>query len=190
MRLKTLFFLVPVMCFCAATGSAATSETMNAPRTEAAADARESENDEPSHDEADEEQAGDEETSIEERLDALLSEVASYEDREVTRCLNTRSYRTVRVLNTDYLLFARGERYWLNKLKRTCQSLKWNDLPVFESRGSSSLCEGDPFYPTNSMDLQRGLDASGRPRAIHGTCFLGSFETITAEQASLLMGRK
>jgi hypothetical protein len=188
MRLNALLFVFPMMLLCAASLSAANPETVDEPTTEAAG-ARESGNDE-SGSEGDEEEAEGVETSIEDRLDALLSEVASYEDREITRCLNTRSYRTVRVLNTDYLLFARGERYWLNRLKRTCQTLKWNDLPVFESRGSSSLCEGDPFYPTNSMDLQRGIDASGRPWVMHGTCFLGSFETITAEQASLLMGQK
>jgi hypothetical protein len=129
------------------------------------------------------------EPTIDERLDALMSEVSTYEDREVVRCLNLRSYRKVKTLNTDYLLFSRGSVFWLNKLKRTCHSLKFNDLPIFESRGVSRLCEGDPFYPTNSMDLQMGLDASGRPRAIHGTCYLGSFESITAEQAALLTGQ-
>jgi hypothetical protein len=123
--------------------------------------------------------------TLEERLDALLSEVSEYEGREPQRCLSTRTYRTVKVLNPDYLLFSRGSKYWLNKLKNTCQPLKFNDLPVFETRGTSSLCENDPFYPSNSMDLQRGLDG-GRPVAMHGVCFLGSFEAISAEQAALL----
>ncbi len=130
------------------------------------------------------------EPTIDERLDALMSEVSTYESREISRCLSTRTYRSVKVLNTDYLLFSRGDRFWLNRLKRTCPTLKFNDLPVFESRGTSNLCEGDPFYPSNSMDLQMGLDATGRPRAMYGTCYLGSFETITAEQAALLMGRE
>ena len=123
--------------------------------------------------------------TLEERLDALLSEVSEYEGREPQRCLSTRTYRTVKVLNPDYLLFSRGSKHWLNKLKNTCQPLKFNDLPVFETRGTSSLCENDPFYPSNSMDLQRGLDG-GRPVAMHGVCFLGAFEAISAEQAALL----
>ena len=123
--------------------------------------------------------------SLDERLDALLSEVSAYEGHQPQRCLSTRAYRTVKVLNTEHLLFSRGDRYWLNKLKRDCPSLKWNDLPVFEARGTSSLCANDPFYPSNSMDLQHGL-SGGRPVAMHGTCFLGSFEQITAEQATLL----
>ncbi len=123
--------------------------------------------------------------TLDERLDALLSEVSAYEGHESKRCLSTRAYRTVKVLNTEYLLFSRGSNHWLNKLKRDCPSLRYNDLPIFESRGSSSLCENDPFYPSNSMDLQHGM-SGGRPVAMHGTCFLGSFEAITAEQAALL----
>jgi hypothetical protein len=123
--------------------------------------------------------------TLDERLDALLSEVSAYEEHSPQRCLNTRTYRTVKVLNTEHLLFSRGTKHWLNKLKRDCPSLKWNDLPVFESRGTISLCENDPFYPSNSMDLQRGL-SGGRPVAMHGTCFLGSFQQITPEQVALL----
>jgi len=141
---------------------------------------------EPEVDDKPESEAPAEGPTLDERLDALLSEVSAYEDREPQRCLSTRSYRTVKVMNTDYLLFSRGSKYWLNKLKRSCQSLKFNDLPVFESRGTSSLCENDPFYPSNSMDLQRGM-SGGRPVAMHGVCFLGSFEAISAEQAALLM---
>ena len=66
---------------------------------------------------------------------------------------------------------------------------KFNDLPVFESRGGSSLCQNDPFYPSNSMDIQRGL-SDGRPTAMHGTCFLGNFQPISAEQAALLTESK
>jgi hypothetical protein len=123
--------------------------------------------------------------TLDERLDALLSEVSAYEGHESQRCLSTRTYRTVKVLNTEYLLFSRGSKHWLNKLKRDCPSLEYNDLPVFESRGSSSLCQHDPFYPSNSMDMQQGL-FGGRPMAMHGTCYLGAFEMITAEQVLLL----
>ena len=129
------------------------------------------------------------EPTLDERLDALLSEVTAYEDREPQRCLSTRAYRTVKVLNTEYLLFSRGSKHWLNKLKRDCPSLKFNDLPVFESRGSSSLCQNDLFYPTNRMDLQMGM-TNGRPNAMHGTCYLGGFEVISPEQAALLLEQK
>jgi len=140
---------------------------------------------EPAADEGPESEAPEAGPTLDERLDALLSEVSAYEEHEPQRCLNSRSYRTVKVLNDDYLLFSKGNKHWLNKLKRTCRSLKFNDLPIFESRGSSSLCQNDPFYPSNSMDVQRGL-SGGRPTAMHGICFLGSFEEISAEQVALL----
>ena len=127
--------------------------------------------------------------TLEERLDALLSEVSAYEDREPQRCLNTRTYRSVKVLNTEYLLFSRGKnKYWLNKLKQPCPPLQFHDVPVFEQKGTSSLCENDPFYPTNSMDLSSGLNA-GRPVVRYGTCFLGKFEEISPEQVALLEGQ-
>ncbi len=138
-----------------------------------------------SGDEQREESEKSEGPTLDERLDALLSEVSAYEGREPQRCLSTRTYRTVKVLNTEYLLFSRGSKHWLNKLKRDCPALRHNDLPVFETRGTSSLCESDPFYPSNSMDLQLGL-SGGRPAAIHGICYLGTFESISAEQAALL----
>lgn len=126
------------------------------------------------------------EPTLDERLDALLLDAQENEYRETRSCLNIRSYRRVEVLNTEYLLFYKGDRYWLNKLKRPCQSLKWNKLPVFESRGVSSHCQNDVFYATNSMDLQQGIDGTGRPRGTYGICYLGAFEQISVEQAALL----
>ncbi len=126
------------------------------------------------------------ELTLDERLDALLMETPENEYREATRCLNVRSYRRVKVLSTRYLLFSKGDSYWLNKLKRPCPSLKWNNLPVFQAQGTSSHCQNDIFYATSSMDLQQGLDSTGRPRGSYGLCYLGAFEKITPEQAVLL----
>ena len=134
-----------------------------------------------------EESSAGEEPTLDERLDALLSEVLSAEEyRETRRCLSRHAYRRVEVLNEEYLLFSKGNNHWLNRLKRPCPSLRFNDLPVFEQRGTSSLCESSIFYPTNSLDIDRGFDTSGRPLITHGTCYLGTFEKITAEQAALL----
>ncbi len=127
------------------------------------------------------------EPSLDDRLDALLAEVMAEDAyRETRRCLSRHAYRRVEVLNEEYLLFSKGSTHWLNKLKRSCRTLRFNDLPIFQQRGTSSLCEGDIFYPTNSLDVQRGLDSAGRPLVTHGTCYLGIFEQITAEQAALL----
>ena len=134
-----------------------------------------------------EESASDEEPTLDERLDALLSEVLSAEEyRETRRCLSRHAYRRVEVLNEEYLLFSKGNNHWLNRLKRPCPSLKFDDVPVFEQRGTSSLCESSIFYPTNTLDLDRGFDTAGRPLITRGTCYLGTFEKITVEQAALL----
>ncbi len=128
--------------------------------------------------------------SIDERLDALLKEALPEDEyREERRCLTQRSYRSVEVLSTEYLLFYKNNTYWINRLSRPCPMLKFDDVPVFQHRGTTSLCERDAFYPTNRMDLGRGFDASGRPLISSGVCFLGTFEEINPEQAALLRGR-
>ena len=128
--------------------------------------------------------------SIDERLDALLSEALPEDEyRETQRCLGTRRYRSVEVLGTEYLLFYKGDNFWLNKLSRPCPTLAHNRVPVFEAQTTSSLCSRDLFFPTNRMDLQRGFDSSGRPLMSYGICVLGEFETISVEQAALLRGR-
>lgn len=125
-------------------------------------------------------------TSLDERLDALLAETLSADEyRETRRCLRRNAYRHVEVLNDEYLLFSKGNDYWVNKLGRQCPILRYNDLPVFVQKGTNSVCERDPFYPSNSMDLNMGL-SGGRAMGAQGICYLGLFQQITAEQAVLL----
>ena len=52
----------------------------------------------------------------------------------------------------------------------------------------SSICSGEPVYVSDRFDLDRGFDAMGRPVLTRGTCTLGEFEAIAAEQAALLRG--
>lgn len=122
------------------------------------------------------------------RLDALLAQTLPADEYRKTRsCLSRTAYRNVEVLNEEYVLFSKGEEHWINKLRRRCPSLRFNDLPVFVQKGSSSLCESDPFYPTNSMDLNMTLSGS-RAMGSQGICYLGDFEQISAEQAALIRG--
>ncbi|MGE0622268.1 MAG: hypothetical protein AB7I04_03115 [Pseudomonadales bacterium] len=122
------------------------------------------------------------------RLDTLLAQTLSADEyRETRDCLSRNAYRKIEVLNEEYVLFSKGEEHWINKLRRRCPSLKFNDLPVFVQRGTSSLCENDPFYPTNSMDLNVTL-SGGPVMGYQGICYLGDFEQISAEQAALIRG--
>lgn len=122
------------------------------------------------------------------RLDALLAEtLAADEYRETKSCLSRTAYRKVEILNEEYVLFSKGEEHWINKLRRRCPSLRFNDLPVFVQKGTSRVCENDPFYPTNSLDLSMTL-SGGRAMGYQGICYLGDFEQISAEQAALIRG--
>lgn len=127
------------------------------------------------------------EPSLDERLDALLQETVSADEyRETANCLRQQDYRSVDILNQEYLLFRKGSTYWLNRLRHRCVSLHRTMLLTFEKRGTTRICAGDPFYVSDRLDFDRGFSPTGRPLASHGTCFLGTFESITAEQAVLL----
>ena len=122
------------------------------------------------------------------RLDELLKETLAADGyRETRSCLSRNAYRKVEVLNEEYVLFSKGEEHWINKLRHRCPSLRFNDLPIFVQRGTSSLCESDPFYPSNSIDLNMSL-TGGRAMGAQGICYLGDFEQISAEQAALIRG--
>lgn len=139
---------------------------------------------------ADEEEAeaeSNDEPSLEERLDAILAEtLAADEYRESRRCLPRQEYRSVEILNQDYLLFRRSNTYWLNRLRQRCIALRRDMVLSFNPRGTSSTCEGDQVYVVSRLDLDRGFTPSGVPIASRGTCFLGPFEAITVEQAALI----
>jgi hypothetical protein len=127
------------------------------------------------------------EPSVDERLDALLAETLSEDEyRESRRCLSRHEYRSVEILNQQYLLFKRGSTFWVNKLRNRCISLRRDLVLTFNPRGTSNTCDGDIFYMTNRFDLDRGFTATGVPIASQGSCILGTFEEIGPEQAVLL----
>lgn len=124
--------------------------------------------------------------SIDERLDALLTESpADGAYSEPRRCISRFAYRNVDILNEEYMMFSSGGQHWVSRLARRCPSLRYNDLPVFAPSRTRRLCEGDAFYATNSMDLGMGR-SGGRLAGAHAVCYLGEFEQISNEQAALL----
>ena len=129
------------------------------------------------------------EPTLDERLDALLAETLTDDEyRETKRCLSRHSYRSVDILSQEYLLFRKSGQFWLNKLKHRCIGLRRDLILTFNQHGMGSMCSGDLVYVTDRYDLERGFSPSGRPLAAQGTCILGEFESITAEQAALLKG--
>jgi hypothetical protein len=139
--------------------------------------------------EADNEEDGeDEEQTLEERLAELISQSRSEDEyRESRRCLSRHEYRDVEIIGTDFLLFRKGDRYWLNELKRTCMALRQNGIVLsFNPRGTSQTCENQQVYVVSRFDLDRGFTQTGMPRYHQGVCWLGTFEEIQPEQAVLL----
>ena len=125
--------------------------------------------------------------SLDERLDALLVEALPPDEyRETRRCLSRHDYRSVEILNQEYLLFVKNDHFWLNRLRTRCPSLRFDMVLSFAMRGTSSVCQSDQVYVTNRFDLERGFDHGGRPIHYQGICTLGEFESISPEQAALL----
>jgi hypothetical protein len=148
-------------------------------------------NDQAAHNDqaAESDQPAKSEATLDERLDALLAEALPAEEyRETKRCLSRHDYRSVDILNQEYLLFRKSGQFWLNKLKHRCIVLRRDLILVFNQHGMGGMCSGDLAYVTDRYDLERGFSPSGRPLAAQGTCRLGEFESITAEQAALLRG--
>ena len=125
-------------------------------------------------------------TELNRQLDVLLSESAPESDyRERSDCLYRRNYRHIDVLSDTYLLFSKGDDFWVNRLKQNCPMLSRHLMLSFVSHGQSA-CAGDSFYLSDRFDLDRGFDTSGRPAVIRGICVLGDFEKINEAQALAL----
>jgi hypothetical protein len=181
------YLQVPAWIWWLAFGVAALNIPAFAAESEAAADQAEDR----VENQVEDKSATESELSIEERLDALLTEALPEDQyREVSQCLWQHQYRQVEVLDNQHLLFRKSSRFWLNELKMPCPGLNRNLVLTFESRGTSSLCNGEHVYLTSRFDLDRGFDPMGRPIGLEGVCTLGSFQVITAEQAAILRGVK
>ncbi len=109
-----------------------------------------------------------------EAIDEILSEpLAADEYASQERCLSTHLYRGVEVIDDEHVLF-RGSngRYWLNTLRSRCLGLRRNDTLRFELR-ENRVCDLDSF---------ESVDLSGFVMRASGTCTLGTFAEVTAEQ--------
>lgn len=109
-----------------------------------------------------------------EAIDQILSEpLAAEEYGSQERCLSTHLYRGVEVIDDEHVLF-RGSngKYWINTLRNRCLGLRRNDTLRFELR-ENRVCDLDNF---------ESVDLSGFVMRASGTCTLGTFSEVTAEQ--------
>lgn len=120
------------------------------------------------------------------QLDALLAENLSESDyQESFNCIYRNKFRHVSALGDSYLIFSKGDAYWVNRLRNRCLLLNHRMLFTFVSH-TQSVCAGDSVYLSDRADLDRGFDASGRPAVMLGSCVLGEFEAISEAQALAL----
>ncbi|NIP16440.1 MAG: hypothetical protein GWM88_17495 [Pseudomonadales bacterium] len=119
-----------------------------------------------------------EQQQVAEQIDTILTQPLGEEDYGGgERCISTRLYDSVEVLDTRHVLFkGRGERLWVNTLRSNCVGLRKRDVLQFDLRGSQ-ICNLDTFTAvTNTFGWQR----------TSATCSLGDFSPVTAEQVAMI----
>jgi hypothetical protein len=94
------------------------------------------------------------------------------------RCLHSRTYRTVEILDRRHLLFiGMRDDLWLNQLRADCVGLRRDSVLIFETQ-QDGVCDLDSF---------RGVPRNASMNGDFGAhCTLGHFERITPEQAGQL----
>ena len=99
------------------------------------------------------------------------------EYQEATRCISSRDYRRIEVLDEFNVLFVGRRQTWLNRLRTRCAGLE-PDMIIYVSQGSSRVCTHDHF-----RGAERG--GFGIPTPM---CVLGDFERIDEGQVEGLRG--
>ena len=93
------------------------------------------------------------------------------EYQEAERCISSRDYRRIEVLDEFNILFVGRRKTWLNRLRTRCAGLE-QDMIIYVSQRSSRVCTHDHF-----RGAERGGFGIPTP-----TCVLGDFERIDEGQ--------
>ncbi len=99
------------------------------------------------------------------------------EYQEATRCISSRDYRRIEVLDEFNVLFVGRRQTWLNRLRTRCSGLE-PDMIIYVNQGGSRVCTHDHFRA-----VERG--GFGIPTPM---CVLGDFERIDEGQVEGLRG--
>ena len=124
-------------------------------------------------------QAGAAEAAQEVPLDVetILANPLDAEDYRLgKRCIPSRGYRRIEVLDERNLLFVGRKRAWLNRLRGRCPGLR-EDMVIFMDVHGMRVCQLDDFRA-------RRPGAFGAPTPI---CVLGEFEEIDEAQMQGLL---
>lgn len=121
-------------------------------------------------------QAAKQEAKHEAIQDILTQPLAVEEYTSDERCLSTREYRNVDVLDDQHVVFkGSGDKLWLNTLRNRCVGLRRDNMLRFRMR-DNRVCDLDHF---DAIDSFMWGSSSG-------TCTLGKFTPITPEQVEAI----
>ena len=110
-------------------------------------------------------------------VETILANPLDAEDyRRGKRCIASRGYRRIEVLDERNLLFVGRKRTWLNRLRGRCPGLREDMVIVMDVHGMR-VCQLDDFRA-------RRPGAFGAPTPI---CVLGEFEEIDEAQMQGLL---
>lgn len=108
--------------------------------------------------------------------DILSQPLAAEEYADERRCLSTRSYDSVDVLDDEHVVFrGTGDKIWVNKLRHRCVGLRRDRILRFEMR-DSRICDLDRFEAVSAHAF--GISS--------GVCSLGTFTPVTPEQVEAI----
>lgn len=121
-----------------------------------------------------------EEPAVLEDIETILTQPLGQDEYvEAERCLSRYSFHSVDIIDDAHVLFSgRRGKAWLNTLRRPCIGLNRRDIPKFEYRASSQLCNLDDF-----VGMDSGFSGFTRTSA---SCALGDFQPVTPEQVALI----
>lgn len=105
-------------------------------------------------------------------VQTILANPLGAEDyRKSQRCIPSRSYRSIEVLDEANVLFVGRKRFWLNRLRGRCPGLR-QDMTLYLNARGMRVCHLDHFRAR-----QRGGVSALTPM-----CMLGGFEEIDETQ--------
>jgi hypothetical protein len=108
--------------------------------------------------------------------DILSQPLAADAYAEEERCLSSRAYNHVDVLDDQHVLFkGSGDKLWLNKLRNRCVGLRSHDILRFKMR-DNRVCDLDTFEGVSSFMWNTSS----------GICSLGKFTPVTSEQVEAI----
>ena len=108
-------------------------------------------------------------------VDAILRETSPASDySDADKCIAASSYRSIKMLDDNHLLFEGRRGTWLNRLRHRCPAGR--DVLFVVERASSRLCDLD------KVSIHDRFGSYGW----RGQCVLGKFEKIDPQQAAAL----